>query len=141
MIPSGPLFHKPASVIAARNILFAALSLYVLFFLLAHWAFEPSGHPDFKSASLNAVVLVLLYIAIHFIGHGKNWARILFIIVFVGEALSCPYYLRMLINTNWFLEFMYSFILLLQALALFFLLRKPTTSWFNRFNYPPPPAD
>ena len=33
MIPAGPLFHKPKSIIAARNILYTALFLEALVFI------------------------------------------------------------------------------------------------------------
>ena len=140
MIPPGPLFHKPSSVIAARNILFATLAIYVVFYILAQWVFEPSGQLNIRTATSNAVLLILLYVAVHFIGFGKNWARILFTVLFGLQVVTAPFYVRLLINANWFLGFLYLLVLLLQVVALIYLFSKPSNEWFNRFKYSPPHA-
>lgn len=83
MIPAGPLFHKPKSVIAARNILYATLFLSLVSYILLHFVLQPAGHLNIRAAISSGVLLILLYIAIHSIGFGKKWALYLFVVLFI----------------------------------------------------------
>ncbi len=78
MIPAGPLFHKPKSIIAARNILYTALFLEALVFIFQQVIRDTPAHADIRVVFSNGIMLVLMYIAIRYIGFGKKWARILF---------------------------------------------------------------
>ena len=68
MIPAGPLFHKPKSIIAAKNILYTALLLEALVFILQQVIWTTPDQPDIRVLFSNGILLVLLYVAIRYIG-------------------------------------------------------------------------
>jgi hypothetical protein len=64
MIPAGPLFHKPKSIIAARNILYTALFLEALVFIFQKVIQTIPDRADIRVLFSNGILLVLLYVAI-----------------------------------------------------------------------------
>jgi hypothetical protein len=134
MIPAGPLFHKPKSIIAARNILYTALFLEALVFILQQVIWTTPGQPDIRVLFSNGILLVLLYVAIRFIGFGKKWARILFLVLFILIVLASKIFVPFLFKTNLALGFLFVLQLLLQILALVFLYNKSSNEWFNSFD-------
>ncbi len=134
MIPEGPLFHKPKSIIAARNILYTALFLETLVFILQQVIRDTPAHTDSRVLFSNAILLVLLYVAIRYIGFGKKWARILFVVLFVLIILASEMFVPFLFRTNLALGFLFVLQVLLQVLALVFLYSKSSNEWFNRFD-------
>jgi hypothetical protein len=81
----------------------------------------------------NGILLVLLYVAIWYIGFGKKWARILFLILFVILVLGSKNFVPFLLKTNLALSFLFVLQMLLQILALVFLYSKSSNEWFNSF--------
>ncbi len=57
MIPTGPLFHKPKSIRAARNILYTALFLEALVFILQQVIGETPAHTDVRVVFSNGYCL------------------------------------------------------------------------------------
>ena len=133
MIPAGPLFHKPKSIIAARNILHTALFLEALVFILQQVIGDTPAHADIRVAFSNGILLILLYVAIRYIGFGKKWARILFLILFVVTVLASEIFMPFLFRTNIALAFLFVLQMLLQVLALVILYSKSSNEWFNSF--------
>ena len=134
MIPEGPLFHKPKSIIAARNILYTAFFLEALVFILQQVIRDTPARPDISVFFSNGILLVLLFFAIRYIGFGKKWARILFLVLFVLLVLASEIFIPFLFRTNLALGFLFVLQVLLQVLALVFLYSKNSNEWFNRFN-------
>ncbi len=133
MIPAGPLFHKPKSIIAVRNILYASLFLGVIGFLIRAFVTilpEPLNIRIFIS---NLIILLLLFIAIRYIGFGKKWARNIFLILFIINAGASPIYLPFIFKANLVLGFLFILQILLQILALRYVYSKTSNEWFNRF--------
>jgi hypothetical protein len=133
MIPEGPLFHKPKSIIAARNILYTALFLEALVFILQQVVRDTPAHSDTRVIFSNGALLVILYVAIRYIGFGKKWARILFLVLFVLTVLASEMFVPFLFKTNLALGFLFVLQMLLQVFALVFLYSKSSNEWFNRF--------
>ena len=79
-------------------------------------------------------MLVLLYVAIRYIGFGKKWARILFLVLFVLLVLASEIFIPFLFRTNLALGFLFILQMLLQVLALVFLFSKSSNEWFNGFD-------
>ena len=100
MIQEGPLFHKPKSIIAARNILYTVLFLEALVFILQQVIRDTPAHADIRVAFSNGILLVLLYVAIRHIGFGKKWARILFLVLFVLTLLASEIFVPFLFRIN-----------------------------------------
>jgi hypothetical protein len=134
MIPAGPLFHKPKSIIAARNILYTALFLEALVFIIQQFISTTAGQPDIRVLFSNGILLVLLYVAIRYIGFGKKWARVLFLVLFILNVLASKIFVPFLFKTNLALGFLFVLQMLLQILALVFLYSKSSNEWFNSFD-------
>jgi hypothetical protein len=134
MIPAGPLFHKPKSIIAARNILYTALFLEALVFIIQQFISTTPGQPDIRVLFPNGILLVFLYVAIRYIGFGKKWARILFLVLFILNVLASKLFVPFLFKTNLALGFLFVLQMLLQILALVFLYSKSSNEWFNSFD-------
>jgi len=134
MIPEGPLFHKPKSIIATRNILYAAFFLEALVFILQQVIRDTPAHSDIRVLFSNVLLLVLLYVSIRYIGFGKKWARILFLVLFVLIVLASEIFIPFLFRTNIALGFLFVLQMLLQVLALGFLYSKKSNEWFNSFD-------
>jgi uncharacterized PurR-regulated membrane protein YhhQ (DUF165 family) len=133
MIPEGPLFHKPKSILAARNILYASLFLAVIGLFVVQFALGLPGNPNLKVILSNGSLIILLYIAIRFIGFGKKWARTMFLVVFILNAVATPIYASFIFRTNLALGFLFVLQMLLQILALVYLYSESSNEWFNRF--------
>jgi hypothetical protein len=134
MIPTGPLFHKPKSIRAARNILYASLFLEVLVFIIQQFNWTTPGHPDIRILLSNGLLLVLTYVAIRYLGFGKKWARILFLVLFILNVLASKTFVPFLFKTNLALGFLFILQMLLQILALVYLYSKSSNDWFNSFD-------
>jgi hypothetical protein len=134
MIPAGPLFHKPKSIIASRNILYASLFLNIIGFFLVQFALGLPGNPNPKVIISNGSIIILLYIAIRNIGFGKKWARTMFLVLFIMNVLASPFYGAFIFKTNLALGFLFILQMLLQLLGLAYLFSKNSTDWFNSFD-------
>ena len=134
MIPTGPLFHKPKSIIAARNILYASLFLSVISLALIHVVLNSTAPVNIRTLVFNGTLIILFYIAIRIIGFGKKWARNLFLVIFIIYVIASPIYASLIFRTNLVLGFLFVLQMLLQILALFYLFNKSSTAWFNNFN-------
>jgi hypothetical protein len=134
MIPAGPLFHKPKSIIAARNVLYTALFLEALVFIIQQFISTTPGQPDIRVLFPNGILLVFLYVAIRYIGFGKKWARILFLVLFILNVLASKLFVPFLFKTNLAVGFLFVLQMLLQILALVFLYSKSSNEWFNSFD-------
>ena len=134
MTPAGPLFHKPKSILAARNILFASLFLGILVFILRHFILPHPGQLNMLTLLSDGALLLLLYVAIHFIGFGKKWARLLFLVLFIVNLITSAIYIPFILKANIALGFLIILQMLLQILALVYLFSKNSRDWFNSFD-------
>jgi hypothetical protein len=134
MIPAGPLFHKPKSIIAARNILYASLFLGVLGLLIREFSTVLPDPSPIRMLIFNLVILLLLFIAIRYIGFGKKWARTLFLILFIVSAGASRIFVPFIFKASLVLAFLFILQILLQILALRYLYSKTSKEWFNSFD-------
>ena len=74
MIPQGPLFHKPQSIIAAKNILYAAIFLGIFSSLIGEFSMNQHNYSSLPGLVTTIVTFGLLFIAIRQIGLGRKWA-------------------------------------------------------------------
>ena len=134
MIPAGPLFHKPKSILAARNILYASLFLGVLGLLIREFSTVLPDPSPIRMLIFNLVTLLLLFIAIRYIGFGKKWARTLFLILFIVSAGASRIFVPFVFRAGLVLTFLFILQILLQLLALRYLYSKTSNEWFNSFD-------
>jgi hypothetical protein len=133
MIPSGPLFHKPKSIIASRNILYATIFLYIIYCFMGEFNSGLHNFSDKAGITATITTLIILLLCVRQIGFGHKWARILFLVFFVLQALAMPRYLPFIFNSSLALGFLFILQILLEILALYFLFSKNSTDWFNSF--------
>ena len=133
MIPAGPLFHKPKSIIAARNILYASLFLGFLGLLIREYSIILPDPLHIRTLIPNLIILLLLFIAVRYIGYGKKWARALFLILFIINVAASPFYVPFIFKTSLVLGFLFILQILLQILALRYVYSKTSNEWFNSF--------
>lgn len=131
MLPPGPLFHKPKSVIAAINIMYASLFLGVI-----NWGISQFSTVQTSGSRVEAIIVLILTISVVFylikqIGAGKKWARVVLVVLFLlGLAGYCwvgpeMFRINLLVAVVGLLE------TILQLIALIYLFSKDSTTWFN----------
>ena len=131
-LPANPLFHKPMSIIASKNILYATLFLGVINWALSQWATDI--HPNSPIAGVVVLLLTLLVVfaLIKQIGFGRKWARVVLLVLFVAGLAASPWTLPILFRANILVGVLSIFQTLLQLVALIFLFSQSSTLWFDR---------
>src|ERR1700722_8952790 len=127
MLPEGPLFHKPSSIIAAMNILYATLFLGIINWAIGKWGTNPPPSSPIEEAVVALVMLGIIFSLIKLIGLGKKWARVVLLVLLVLDILIFPAALGPIFKFNLLVGVLYVFQFLLQAVALFFLFSKAST--------------
>jgi hypothetical protein len=132
MLPEGPLFHKPLSIIAAMNILYATLFLCIINWAIGKWGTNPPPSSPVEEAVVALVTLGIFFSLIKLIGLGKKWARVVLLVLFVLDILIFPAALGPIFKFNLLVGVLTIFQALLQAVALVFLFSRASTQWFNK---------
>ncbi len=132
MLPADPLVHKPKSIVAARNILYATLFLGVINWAIAQWTTDLYRGTPVKAIVTLIITLLILFLLIKQVGLGRKWARVVLLVLFIAGILIFPWTLPGLFQAN----LLVGVISLLQAImdivALVYLFSKESTLWFNR---------
>lgn len=131
MIPQGPLFHKPTSIVAAMNILYATLFLGVINWAVGQWGTAVHPASPVEGVVILLVTLGLMFWLIKMIGQGKKWARVVLLVLFVLGILVYPLTLMAIFKSNLLLGVLSVFQALLQIVALVYLFSPASTQWFN----------
>jgi hypothetical protein len=137
MIPPGPLFHKPKSILASRNILYATLFLGVLGSAIGEFSAGMHSYSNPLAISTTIISFVLQLVIIRQIGFGHKWARTVLLILFILGMLATPLYVPFLFKTSLALGFLFALQMILQIMALVFLFSKNSNVWFNRVKTDP----
>lgn len=133
MSPQGPLFHKPKSIIAAKNILYASVFLGILGSLIGEFSTDLQNYSSLRGLVITIGSLGLLLIAIRQLGLGRKWARTVLLILLLFGLLSAPIYAPFLFRNSLLLGFLFVLQCILQIMALAFLYSKESNVWFNSF--------
>ena len=131
-LPSSPLFHKPMSIIAAKNILYATLFLGVINWAISQWATDIHPIAPFTAVIVLILTLLVVFTLIKQIGFGRKWARVVLLVLIVAGLLAFPWTLPVLFKANFLVGVLSVFQALLQLVALVFLFSPASTQWFNR---------
>ncbi len=131
MLPEGPLFHKPSSIIAAMNILYATLFLGIINWAIGQWGTNPPPSSPVEEAVVALVMLGIIFSLIKLIGLGKKWARVVLLVLLVLDILIFPAALGPIFKFNLLVGVLTIFQALLHTIALIFLFSKASTQWFN----------
>jgi hypothetical protein len=132
MQPSDPIFHKPKSIIAAKNLLYASLFIGFISVIMRNISLGLSNNGRFFALPLTIIGFCLMLFLIKEVGLRKNWARII-LLVFVFAKLPI---ISIFFNSGYkstFLEFpLFVFSLVLQLIAILFLFQKESNAWFKK---------
>jgi hypothetical protein len=131
-IPPSPLFHKPASIVAAINILYAGLFLSILNWALGWWTTT-----IFDAAPAQSIVTLVVTVGITFalikcIGLGRKWARVVLLVLFLLGLVVYAWAFAALLKASIVAAVLSLLLTSLQIIALYFLFSRASTQWFNR---------
>lgn len=132
MLPADPLFHKPKSIIAAKNILYATLFLGIINWAISQWATDLNTSAPAQGIIILIVTLLITFILIKQVGFGRKWARVVLLILFIAGMLVFPWTLSILFKANMLVGVISLLQAVLEIVALVFLFSKESTQWFNR---------
>jgi hypothetical protein len=131
-IPPGPLFHKPASIVAAKNILYAGLFLSILTWALGRWTTNMYTSTPVESAVILVAIVGITFALIKCIGLGIKWARVAILILFLLGLAVLPWTFVALLNASMVVAVLILLLTILQIIALYYLFSRASTQWFDR---------
>lgn len=128
----GPLFHKPQSIVAAKNILYATLFLSLITWAIGQWTADLYTASLAQSIVILVLTVVITFALIKFIGLGKKWARIVLLVLFIAGLAVYSSTLLALFKVSILVAVLSLLQAILQLIALVFLFSRESTQWFNR---------
>jgi hypothetical protein len=131
-IPPSPLFHKPVSIVAARNILYAWLFLGILTWVLGWWTTTMHVISPAESIVILVVTAGITVTLIKCIGRGQRWARVVLLVLFLLGLVVYPWAFVALLKASMVVAVLSLLLAILQIIALYFLFSRASTQWFNR---------
>jgi hypothetical protein len=132
MLPANPLFHKPKSIIAAKNTVYATMFLCIINWAVSQWTTDLNTSAPVQGIIILIVTLLVMFILIKQVGFGRKWARVVLLVLFVAGMLVFPWTLSVLFKANLLVGVISLLQAILEILALVFLFSKESTQWFNR---------
>jgi len=124
-----PLFHKPPSIVAAKNILYT-----VMFLAVVIWAINRLNYGVVAAQAIVelVVILALLFALTKCVTLGMKWARVVLLILFVLGLIPYITSFAAIWNTRLVVAVLTLLEIILEAVALRFLFKQESTLWFNR---------
>jgi hypothetical protein len=126
-----PLFHKPTTIVAAKNILYASLFLTLINWAIAHFTIDPNLMSTTQQMVELVFTLLIVFALTKLVTMGKKWARTVLLVFFMlsmaAEALTFP----TIFQANILLGVLILLLTILQLLALYYLFTKASTHWFD----------
>jgi hypothetical protein len=131
-LPPNPLFHKPQSIVAAKNILYAVLFLEIITWTVARWL--PGGN---LPVTTQTVVTMIVTVAVMFalikcVTMGMKWARVVLLVLFLLGLVAYAWAFNVWWHTNILIAVLSLLQTILEAVALGFLFARESTLWFDR---------
>jgi hypothetical protein len=131
MIPLGPAFHKPKSFIASKNLLYASLFISVIADFLRDSSLGLANNGGVQALLLTVGGYAIVIFLIKEMSLCRKWARttllVLFILIFVFYLFTMKTYVAVGFYEVALLVLQF----ILQILALIFLYRQESNTWFN----------
>lgn len=131
-LPPSPLFHKPASIVAAKNILYAGLFLGILNWALGWWTTTIYDSAPAQSILILVVTVGITFVLIKCIGLGRKWARVVLLVLFLLGVVAYPWTFVALLKASIVMAVLSLLMTSLQLIALYFLFSRASTQWFDR---------
>ncbi len=131
-VPPTPLFHKPASIVAAKNILYAGLFLSILTWAIGRWTTTLYASMPVESAVILVMLVGITFALIKCIGFGMKWARVVLLVLFLLGLAVLPWTFVALLNASMVVAVLSLLQTILQIIALYYLFSRTSTLWFDR---------
>jgi hypothetical protein len=131
MIPTDPVFHKPQSIVAAKNILFSTIFLALLILIVCKITSGFGKLADMEVWTFAIITFIIIWFLTRQIGLGRKWARILLLVFFLAGTVSTIFTFMQVLKANLLIEILFTMLILLQVLAMIFLFTQKSTQWFN----------
>jgi hypothetical protein len=131
-LPSSPLFHKPLSIIAVKNLLYVAIFLDVITWAIWHWWSQPYAVRNANTLVILVVTTAILYALIKCVTIGMKWARVVLLVLLLLELIAYIWFCRVLWQTVILVAVLNLLQIILQMSALYFLFTRESTVWFDR---------
>jgi hypothetical protein len=131
MLPPGPLFHKPKSIIAAINILYASLFLDLINWGISQFTAEQTGQARIEAIVVLVLTILVTFILIKKVGTGKKWARTILLVLFILGLAGFLWVAPAMFKLNLLVAIISLLITILEIIALGYLFSKDSTAWFD----------
>jgi hypothetical protein len=129
-----PLFHKPKSIVAAKNILYAMIFLGIINVVINEMTPGLGNASTIEGIVITGITLAVIFVLTRQIGMGRKWARTVFLVLFILGIIIFPFALGAVFRISLLLGILEVFEAVLQAIALIFLFSKDSTIWFNKIH-------
>jgi hypothetical protein len=131
-LPPNPLFHKPQSIVAAKNILYAVLFLEIIDWAVARWMPGSVSAVSAQTIVTLIATVAILFALIKLVTMGMKWARIVLLVLFVLAMAFYVWAFSAMWQTNMLLAVLTLLEVALGAAAMGFLFARESTLWFDR---------
>ena len=131
MLPPGPLFHKPKSIIAATNILYTTLFLGVIGWAISQFTAIQTAGARVEGIIVLILTLLVVFFLIKQIAAGKKWARVVLLVLFLLGLAGDLWVGPVMFRINLVVAVINLIQTVLQIIALVYLFSKESTTWFN----------
>ena len=130
MIPVGPAFHKPKSIIAAKNILYAALFIGCLLVIVHDFTLGISNVGGVPAIALTILGFAIIIFLIKTMDLCKKWARTVLLVLYCIMVITIALHPNLI--TGIVEAVLLAIQILLEIVAFFFLFSKESNQWFNK---------
>jgi hypothetical protein len=131
-LPPNPLFHKPLSIVAAKNILYAVLFMEVITWAISRWRPVAYAAPTAQTIITIIVTVVIMFVLIKCVTAGMKWARVVLLVLFLLGLFAYAWDFGVLWQTSILIAVLDLLQTILEAVALGFLFTRDSTLWFDR---------
>jgi drug/metabolite transporter (DMT)-like permease len=131
-LPPNPLFHKPQSLVAAKNILYAVLFLEIITWAVARWMPGSYSPVSAQTVVTLIVTVAILFALIKCVTMGMKWARVVLLVLFLLGLVAYAWAFNVVWQTNILIAVLSLLQTVLEAVALGFLFARESTLWFDR---------
>jgi hypothetical protein len=131
MNQNDPVFHKPKSIIAAKNIFYASLFIVFINVVFRDITLGIAQNGGILSLTITIIALGIIIFLIREIGLRKKWARTALLIISIFMLSAIYFVFRTGGNIGNIERVVFIFSQLLQILGFVFLYRRESNQWFN----------
>ena len=131
-LPPNPLFHKPLSIVAAKNILYAVLFMEIITWAISRMRPVAYAAPTAQNILTLIVTVALMFALIKCVTMGMKWARIVLLVLFLLGLIAYGWAFSVLWQTSILIAILDLLQTILGAVALGFLFTRDSTLWFDR---------